>query len=182
MVKTDFDNLMKIFRASHTRNGNLTVSTEVDLELPRGYIAKIAKIIFAVSEDALEALLGESATTTAAFTLDVRMALVRDPDDTNTDEIPSNVVEHDVIGDMKFAIGVDHDAVGTLQGTQTMTSSRKEVNFVSEGLDVVTARNMRFNSDADVNDFVGEPNVEVEIHYTLERVTDIDILNLLDIL
>ncbi len=166
MVRTKmFDNIFKVIRVPLGTIANVVQSIEIDLELPRGYIAKIKKVIFAL-EGALSAV-GDNTFT---------MALVRDPDDNATNIIPENEVQHDVIADAIFTV-----FEGTLTtGTNTSGRRRNITNFDQE-LDVVTARNMRFNAGG-ANPTPTQTRVVCEVYYTLEEVSDELVLDLLAIL
>lgn len=158
MVRTKmFDNIMKVIRVEHAEAAD-TKSVEIDLELPRGYIAKIKKVIFNwTGIGALSACEG---------------ALVNDPDDQITVQIPDNEVQHDVIADFDFIVNV-------IVGTEHFVEHRIEILFDQE-LDVVTARNLRFNRTQTVG--VGGGITQCEVYYTLEQISDSLILELLDIL
>ncbi len=172
--KADFDNLLKVIVAVNTFNTSTVVSQEIDFELPRGYVAKIHMIEMRfdrINED-MEALAIDSAT-------DLGMVLVLDPDDTITTDIGENETQQDAIAWHKI------DVVWTGTGdTVHWDESNKILQFTANGLDVITARNARMNSiggGPDVSDLT-EASAVLIIYYTLEKVTDVDILNLLDIL
>lgn len=159
-----FDNLLKVIRVENTSLGTATVSTEIDFDLPRGFIAKIKKVLLTPRQIAV-----------GSATEQQNMALVRDPDDTETVQIPANSVEHDVIADFNTVINTSALAAGENQ----FNSITKLLEF-GEDLDIVTARNMRFNSDTG-----SAANItvhECEVYYTLEKISSDLLLNLLDIL
>ncbi len=171
MANKDFDDLLKVLRVSVTLNGTTTVSTEIDFELPRGFIAKIRKVHIGIW-NITDVLI-------AAEVVSVNGALVRDPDDATQVQFPQNTVEHDVIADYQQEyIGI----VGAAgQFTVKNHGNQGIFDFEAMGVDVITARNMRINTQADGTE-LGTATTRVIIFYTLEKVTDVDILNLLDIL
>ena len=172
MVKIDFDNIRKLIRVDNTLNAGSIVSTEITLDLPRGYIAKIRRIKFAFlnwSED-LEG------TVAVEISGSVQSALVRDPDDTLTIQTPENSSSHDVIGEHKADVFAE-------LGNAHVGNDAKEYYF-DENIDVPTARNLRFNTigqGADVASLT-ESVVRCEIEYTYEKIDDKGMLDLLDIL
>lgn len=177
MAKNMFDNVMKVMSARITFTGATLVSTELDFELPRGYIAKIHDVHMHI-EKIFEDFEGLSVDAIA----DWIMCLVKDPDDITSIVFPTNTVDHDILMVMKGGIMIIAGTAGdpgiAIYGTS------KERNYSAEGLDVFTARNMRFNIDAfgASNGSMTESRANVDIHYTLERITDDNIINLLDIL
>lgn len=162
--RIDFDNLLKVHRVNLVTIANVIQSTELDFDLPRGFIGKVRKVG-----------LFHNGLLSAAGANDFVMALVNDPDDTVTTAIPIDSVDHDVIASISF--NIENVAA---QPASWMYPSGYVLTF-SELEDVVFARNMRFNSVG----LAAVPTlgqVEVQVYYTLEKVTDADILNLLDIL
>lgn len=177
MGKRDFDNLIKIIQSGLILNAGTLVSVELDFELPRGFIAKL-KFIFLEWIDLHEDLEG----ATGEKNLGVTCALMRDPDDITTQSFPDNIVQHDVIASANWSFNARGEAAPDIQ-YQMQSINRKEIRFDKDD-DVITARNMRFNAvglGTDVTDLT-ESAARVEIYYTLEEVTDADILELLDIL
>ncbi len=175
--RLQFDNIMKVLFVSQTFTGATLVSTELDFDIPRGFIVKIHKVIMehvqifedfeGISVDKLARMLS---------------ALIKDPDDTSTIDFTSNVVDHDVLMNLDTEIII---VAGTAGDTGFLVKNNKsELNFAAEGLDVFTARNMRVNSDAFGTDAadITEASVSVKVHYTLEKISDEMIINLLDIL
>lgn len=177
MGKLDFDNLLKVIKVQNTLNSSTIVSTEVDFELPRGFIAKIWKIIMDWN-DWHEDVDGQTSTTD----MGVHMLLLRDPDDTTTTEIPSNQVQHDAIAELQVSFFSDVDAGSDLIGPVISETAR--IIEIPEHVDLITARNMRFNIVGVGSDvaLLTESQAQTHIYYTLEKVTDADILELLDIL
>lgn len=177
MGKKDFDNIGLFILVRNLLAGNLTISTEVDLELPRGYIAKFYRmeITWIDLHEDLEAL-----TTTQTFGMEA--SILRDPDDTVITRPVSNAVQTDVLFSHSFwaAAGFYAAAADPASFQSEMTA----VFDIPEHIDIISARNLRFNCrgvGAQVA-ILTESLVDCELHYTLERVTDADILELLDIL
>ena len=162
-----FDNILQVIHVRNTINGTTTVSTEIDLELPRGYVAKIRKIKFQV-DNAEEKW---AATEIAAFTA----ALLLDPDDATTTQMPNNEVEHDVLAEHNCGI-----VSGAANAPESFNMNAEWIYF-EDTEDVITARNMRFNSIASTASF-DDAFHEVYVYYTLEQVKDTEIMELLDIL
>lgn len=172
-----FDNIMKKLKGAITLTGTTLVSLEIDFELPRGFIAKIHNAIIkftAVVED-IEGL-------GANKLIRARAVLVKDPDDSASIVIPNNRVDHDVLMETEMEIVV---VAGTAGDTVfSMTNTDRQENFSAEGLDVFTARNMRLNCQglgtdgADLTETLGN----AVMGYTLEQISDDQIINLLDIL
>jgi len=177
MVNRDFDNLLKLFKGNISLNAGSIASIELDLEIPRGFIVKIKKIILQFmnwSEDYEGLAQGE--TTFAA-----QGALLRDPDDATTIQIPAGTVQHDVIAEAQL-VGYIHSVTNENLGP-FLSGVMKIIDFNDED-DMITARNLRLNVIGQGNDsaVLTETVFQAEIYYTLEEVTDTDILNLLDIL
>ena len=110
----------------------------------------------------------------------ISFALVKDPDDITTTSVPSNETQHDVVLDHETGILI---TAGTAGDTGFYVSDVRRERQYGEG-DVVTARNMRLNAQGggtDVADLT-ESIAVCHIEYTLEKVKDEDILNILDIL
>ena len=171
MAIKDFDDLLLMIRANITDDASSAViSAEVDLNLPRGFIAKIKKIKFEFND-----LLVELNDIISA-SVNIAMAIIRDPDDTISTGAPTNTDEHDVIFDWNTSHLAHTTVASLIQGQESA-----EIDFSEEDEDVITARNMRFNmSGFATANFT--PTSNCKIWYTLEKVTDDLILNLLDIL
>lgn len=164
-----FDNIMQVIGVKTALAGTATQSTEVDLELPRGYVAKIHKVKFAIWQ-----ILDLGA---ANEQIELQLALVNDPDDTTTVMVPTNEVEHDVICD--FQVDIVNSATA-LQGLITKFHEQYDFSHL-EGMDVLAARNLRFNFYGDTASFDGA-SIGVRVWYTLEKINDSQIMELLDIL
>lgn len=176
MGKKDFDNIMKLHEGAVVFTADTIGSLELDLELPRGFIAKIWKMMLIV-ELINEDLEGISVDKIITY----KVCLIRDPDDSTSVSIPTNEVQHDVIMDHQVDVALIAGVAG--DSGLAVSINRKEID-IPEHVDLITARNMRLNvvatgSDkADATEAVGTS----QIYYTLEEVKDADILELLDIL
>lgn len=167
MGKTLFDNLIKAHSVDLDTILNVLQSIEVDLELPRGFVAKIKKLS-----------LFTNGNLSAVGNIDVQAALIRDPDDITTLVFPDNTVQHDVIASLEFNAQkgtVTTGSIGSLMGRHIV-----DLTF-DEGEDLITARNMRFNAIGS-SGAISLGSISAVIRYTLEEVKDADILDLLDIL
>lgn len=177
MANILLDNLLKVFRGRTTITGNTLVSTELDFDIPRGFVIRIHEVILEI-KSIIEDFEGISVDKLAT----IRAALIRDPDDVTSILIPDETVDHDVLvdleGEVLIVAGVAGDTVGLFR------NMRISINFSAEGVDVITARNLRMNVQAVGTDAadVTEASINATIHYTLEKITDADILALLDIL
>ena len=161
-----FDNILQIVHVRNTINGTTVVSSEIDFELPRGFVAKIRKIKMEIDDVAEKFASGDTAEFTAALLLD--------PDDALTTQFPVNEVEHDVLAEYNASIL-------SVAGTAIQISNHTEwINF-EDTEDVITARNMRWNSIAS-GAGLDDAFQECTIYYTLEQIKDLQIMELLDIL
>lgn len=165
MAKKDFDNVLQVYSASITVDDTETLTAEIDFELPRGYIAKIREVRFHV----------EVLNTNAVFDGDMKFALVNDPDDDDTTEIPNQEVDHDVICEGFWTIN-EAAANGWIFFTHPYF-----IYKFDENMDVVAARPMRFNVVSG-EDFNSGIIVTCIVYYTLEKVGDELMMELLDIL
>ena len=164
-----FDNIAQVITVIDSINGTTTESTEVDLELPRGYVAKIHKVRVCL-HDVFDKVADNEKQN-------FFYALLLDPDDTTTVQFPSNTVEHDVIVAGQFEIAIAAAVHGGLWNEYI-----HEWDFSHlEGLDVLSARNMRFNIVAG-GAYMNDSEIECQIYYTLEKINDSQIMELLDIL
>ena len=164
-----FDNIMQMIQVTNTVASTTVISTEIDLELPRGYVAKIHKVIVYWRDVFDKMASGDKDNELYAVLLD--------PDDATSLGPPGNSVEHDVLCNGSFeaaALAADYMGVHN--------SLRHETDFSHlEGLDILSARNMRFNTQGGNTDYDGS-EMECQIYYTLEAIKDTQIMELLDIL
>lgn len=174
----NFDNIMKVFKTQIAITGVTLVTKELDFDIPRGYIVKIHDVQLEI-RDLIEDIEGISADKA----IRIVCALVKDPDDLTSIRVPNDTVSHDVLMDHQVDILIVANAADTSL-SMYVSNQLKERNFSAEGLDVFTARNLRLNVDVFGSDAadVTEALCEAVIHYTLEKITDNLIINLLDIL
>lgn len=178
MAKLSLDKLLKVFRTVNTLNATTIVSSELDFDIPRGYVIKLHKVIIEIRN------LEEDFETISVDKLArIVGALIRDPDDSTGLSVPVDKVDHDTLLDFAVAFvmaaGTAGDTLAIVMGIQ-----RIEFNFAQEGLDVISARNLRFNvigQGTDAADLT-ESQVNCTIHYELVRITDTQTLELLNIL
>jgi len=162
-----FDNIMQVIATTNVIAGTTVDSNEIDLELPRGYVAKIHKVIVQIFK--WDAVLGAAENDRFSW------AVLLDPDDATTVEMPDNSVEHDVlVSGFWSALSITTLALSDVV--------EKQYDFSHlEGLDILSARNMRFNTVAAGTD-LNATELKVFIYYTLEEIKDAQIMELLDIL
>lgn len=168
-----FDNTMHVIRVEHSNiDDSPVLSVEIDFELTKGIVAKIERVEI---QHFIDSLAGAQPNFNG-----LDSALVRDPDDVATVVIPENETQHDVIADLHSEI-FTNSTVGDSDSIDQNGRFFKDINFGMMGLDVITARNMRFNSltDAAVSD---SNESHCTIYYTLHEVTSDFILDLLQIL
>ena len=170
------DNLLKYVSVNVGNNAGTAGSAELELDIPRGYIAKIQRMkisSYNLSEDLFN-LTGDVAAQISA-------ALVRDPDD-SVNITPPNSVKHDILQYLLLDIvGTD---LGTAGGSITYINEMVDTGYIPETIDVITARNLRFNIDqfgTNKSDLTAS-GMRAEVWYTYEKVTNTDLAELLDIL
>ena len=177
MGKKDFDNLVKIFKQGVTLAAGGTISTELDFDIPRGFIVKILDItlqFMSWNEDLEGIVAGE-------YIWAAQGALIRDPDDTTTIQIPAGSVQHDVLMETQM-VGYYNSTVAEISGP-FITGVHKTQHYNEED-DVISARNLRLNVVGQGNDvaILTETALQAEVRYRYEEVKDADLLNILDIL
>jgi len=159
-----FDNLFKVIKGnSGALSANDGVFTEIlDLQIPRGYAARIRKVLFEMQVNADQAdqeywrVLG---------------GLVLDPDDETSTQIPTFNVDHDVCCDFNFEYWrIEEDT--TPNGISGLISLKQAIDF-DETLDVVTVRNIRFNTIANGLLVNGDNNAQtrITVYFTYEKVS-----------
>ena len=164
-----FDDVAKIYRVEFNNLAAAVVSFEVDFDLPRGFVAKIKQIYFKMFG---------LRSATGGDTINLDCAVVNDPDDAVTVNIPVGRTQHDVIAD--FEVDGTISLTGAAGGGLIMGESSKMVNFEAMKMDVIAARNIRVNASEAEDNAVYD--LKVEIYYTMESIKDTDLLKLLDIL
>ena len=159
-----YDNLYKVIKVnSGAILANDTVLTEIlDLQIPRNYCARIRKVIF--SDDLNDQQVLED-------NLSFYGALVLDPDDENSNQIPTFTVDHDVLCDFHHEYTSILGSVAASLGGSFVDNQKTTYEF-HEDLDVVTVRNVRFNVLANglkVN-AEDQPQVRCTVFFTYEKV------------
>jgi len=175
MGNKDFDDILLVLKGEITFTGATLVSLEIDFEMPRGMIAKIKFVEMKVKRISLD-FLGISVDKEAQY----QLALIKDPDDNTSAEIPNNSVDHDVLMehevDIHIVAGTAGDTIGNIPHDAV-----KIMDFSMA--DVFVARNMRLNGDglgADGGDLTEAQGV-ANVYYTLEEVKNKDIVQILGI-
>jgi len=178
MAKVDFDNLMQVIEVAAVFTAGTLVSTEVDLELPRGFVAKIHSILLRVDRIA-EDIEGISVDKLIRYLL----AIINDPDDQTQTTLGSNIVDHDLLLDLEVEVILTAGTAGDTVALIIPSDARREKSFSDNGLDTIAARNLRLNIDVEGTDLADATEAfgVVQISYTLEKVTDQDILAVLQI-
>lgn len=159
-----FDNLFKVIKAnSGGFSGNDGVLTEIlDLQIPRGYCARIRKVIW-------NAQINEEQIDQVHF----RMlgALVLDPDDETSTQIPTFTVDHDVACDYAFEVyRMEEDT--TPNGISGVVSDLYVTDF-DETLDVITVRNIRMNATVHGMATGGSAlaQMRIAVYFTYEKIS-----------
>lgn len=132
-----FDNLYKVIKVnSGVLSTNDGVFTEIlDLQIPRGYCARIRRVIF--RDHSLVEQLDQD-------NFKLIMALVLDPDDETHTQIPTAEVDHDVLCDAEHEYNRFRED-GTPNGISVLQPKETKHDF-GEDLDAITVRNVRFNT------------------------------------
>ena len=158
-----FDNLYKVIKAnSGSIEANDTVLTEIlDLQIPRGYCARIRKVIFTDNVNS-----GQLDQENFFF----RGALVLDADDENSYQIPTFEIDHDVLCDYEHEYNRFEEDT-TPNGISFVHNQRTEYDF-DEGLDVVTVRNIRHNLVANGISVAGvKSQTKIIVYFTYEKIS-----------
>jgi hypothetical protein len=155
-----FDNLFKVIKANSGPLYGTSAFTEIlDLQIPRGYCARIRKVIAQYR--------GHKAENQADVEWGITCALVADPDDETSTTIPTFEVDHDVICDFRW----DSSLMIATTGMTHINQLRQVIDF-DETLDVVTVRNLRFNTYEDgLADADPKPQVDMEVYFTYEKIS-----------
>jgi hypothetical protein len=170
------DNLLKYVSANVANNAGTAGSAEIEFDIPRGYVAKIQRMRitpYNLSED-LHNLTGD-------FAMQVSAALVRDPDD-STNITPPNSVKHDIL--QYLLLDITGNDTGSTGGSIMVVNESVDTGYIPESIDVITARNLRFNIDqfgSNKSDLTAS-GMRAEVWFTYEKVTNTDLAELLDIL
>jgi len=159
-----YDNLYKVIKAnSGAILANDTVLTEImDLQIPRNYCARIRKVVF--SDDLNDQ---QKLNDNISF----YGALVLDPDDEDSNQIPTFTVDHDVLCDFHHEYtSLLGTAVNALGGS--FVHNQKTIHEFKEDLDVVTVRNIRFNvlGNGLKVDAADQSQIRCTVFFTYEKV------------
>ena len=170
------DNLLKYVSVNVTNNQGTALSSEIELDIPRGYIAKIHRMKLETYNLGVDL-----ADQDADLECQIASAIVRDPDD-STNITPPNSVKHDILHYMTTDIMQSVSGVGS---SLLILGNEHDTGFIPESVDVITARNLRLNSDqfgANKSLLTTSSGVRAHVWYTYEKVTNTDLAELLDIL
>jgi len=159
-----FDNLFKVIKVnSGALSENDGVFTEIlDLQIPRGWGARIRKVQF-------EAQINADQADQEYFR--ILSALVLDPDDETSTQIPTFTVDHDVCCDFQYEFfRIEEDT--TPNGISGILSEKQTIDF-DEGLDVVTVRNIRANTIVNGMAVGGSnlPQTRMTVYFTYEKLS-----------
>lgn len=183
-----YDNMMRVVKVN---SGELdpsgAKSTEiVDLQIPRGFVARIRKVIFTtrIEEEQLPEVPISPASGIIERLNKFFMALVNDPDDEESVAIPTHEIDHDVIADCEFHIErvltYYTDVTLIPRGGYAFVAPSRIINF-DETIDVVCPRNLRFNASGVCIGATIKPQVIVTVYFTYEKVVESLLLELLNI-
>ncbi|GAG55149.1 unnamed protein product [marine sediment metagenome] len=158
-----YDNLYKVIKANSgvISENDSTLTEIIDLQIPRGYAARIRKVIF--RDHGLAQQIDQ-------VNFNTYMALVLDADDEETYQIPTFTVDHDVLCDaeheyMRFEEDTTPNGISVVEPKETV------YNF-DEGLDVVTVRNVRFNTQANGSETTATIlQTRCIVYFTYEKVS-----------
>ncbi len=160
-----FDNLFKVLKVNSGEFGmNDLVMTEcLDLKIPRGYCARIRKVIF------IDYLAGQKGQPSVEF----RGALVLDPDDETSTSIPTFIIDHDVLCDFEHYYFRFEIAAPTEVPNGISEAHNQKTRYVfSEDIDVVTVRNIRFNSQCHGLNVTGlKCQCRCIVYFTYEKIS-----------
>ncbi|GAH47483.1 unnamed protein product [marine sediment metagenome] len=162
-TKQLYDNLYKVIKANSgeiLQNDN-TLTEIMDLQIPRGWCARIRRVIF--QDHSLTTQVGQARFKT-------HMALVLDPDDEESYHIPMFTVDHDVLCDaeheyMRFELDATPNGISVIK-------AQKTIHDFPETLDAVTVRNVRFNTQG-FDTLVTDSTLQTRctVYFTYEKVS-----------
>ena len=168
-TREDFDNILKWVRSRNNPTSTTVVSEELDFDLARGYVAKFRHIRFTGSPVAY--------TDADGNLLQIDSVLLRDPDDTLI--ATEGGAELDFENDVIYADTFTWLGTAAAAGQVILEAQRSSITF-TELQDMITARNCRHNSQMGAS--VGNASNISWLGYTLEAISDVFIMDLLDIL
>lgn len=155
------------------------LSEIVDLQIPRGFVARIRKVFFNLRWETEQLPEPGAAGVLVERLSKFFMALINDPDDEDHVAIPTHTIDHDVIADWEVAIDLTVFS-GTGGGLAYMITPETEIDF-TEDLDVLCPRNIRFNAMGDIIGATKKPQAFVKVYFTYEKVGESALLELLNI-
>ena len=170
------DNLLKYVSVNVSNNAGTAGSAEIELDIPRGYIAKLHRMrmtTYNLSEDIYN--------QTDDFACQISAGLVRDPDD-SVNITPPNSVKHDIL--QYLLVDITGTDIANRGASIHVLNESVDTGYIPEGIDVITARNLRFNIDqfGTSKSILTASGMRCEVWYTYEKVTNTDLAELLDIL
>lgn len=170
------DNLLNVVSVNLGLNGAAAVTAELELDIPRGYVAKIHRIKMQVVNWSAD--LYNLASTD--YNAQIAAVLMRDPDDTSTVNMPNNPT-HDSLVHMYSDIYHSADSTGR---TFFADNLGYDSGWIPESVDLITARNLRCNADVfgNANSDILDAAVRYYVWFTYEKVTSSDLAELLQIL
>jgi len=159
-----YDDIYQVIKGnSGALSANSGVFTEIlDLQIPRGYAARIREVIFHVDPQADQ---------TDQVDMDWYSALVLDPDDETSYQIPTFEIDHDVLCDMHVCWHrMEEDT--TPNGISNIRCAEVVRKFTEE-LDVIKIRNIRFNTFCEglKVDGTTKSQVRITVYFTYEKVS-----------
>ena len=144
-------------------SANDGIFTEIiDFQVPRGYAIRIRKVI-------AELHVNSDQKDQAHWR--VLTALVLDPDDETSTQIPTFTIDHDVCCDFAFEmVRLEEDT--TPNGISGLIPLRYEIEFPEE-LDVISIRNARVNTIAEGLLVSGDNKAQTRltVYFTYEKVS-----------
>ena len=162
--KEMYDDIYQVIKGnSGAISANDATFTEIfDLQIPRGYAARIRKVIFHGDwQD----------DQTDQTEIDLYGALVLDPDDETSYQIPTFEIDHDVLTDVHFCWRrLEEDT--TPNGIAMIHCNEVTRDFTEE-LDVITVRNIRFNTQGHGLKVDGTTKAQLRctVYFTYEKVS-----------
>tara|TARA_Y100000004_G_C8943198_1_gene425049 strand:- start:1561 stop:2088 length:528 start_codon:yes stop_codon:yes gene_type:complete len=170
------DNLLQVVSVNLGLNGSSAVSSEMELDIPRGYVAKIHRIKMVVANWSADLF----DLASADYNAQIAAVLMRDPDDSSTVNMPNNPT-HDTLVHLYSDIYHSADTTGR---TFFANNLEYDSGWIPESVDLITARNLRCNADVfgSANSDMDDAVVRYYVWFTYEKVTSSDLAELLQIL
>ncbi len=157
-----YDDIYFVWKGnSGALSANDGIFTEIiDFQIPRGYAVRIRKVIHDTQVNA-----GQK---DQAY-IRLLSALVLDPDDETSTQIPTFTIDHDVAVDFQWEMfRLEEDT--TPNGISGVLTVPQERDFTEE-LDMITVRNARFNTLV-TGSATGTPmQARLTVYFTYEKVS-----------